>query len=244
MIQFLNHHSTQKKMEFLIFKKKNILFVFTWLLVGTLVVSSSVDDCSFFSSLITDDSIDGDLSELGSGVRRIKKFIRFWVLYRSRIALTSVFLGGLEGVDVDVDVDEDVVEACEGTLERIRLVVVDFDVDESLLLLEEGGSLDFVLLVVLEEGVTDRLDVVGFDNVWVFAKRWEIDDDEEFTLFVDDGLIERLRSASDDACACCNPGVAGRGIKPNRVGVLFCPDGGSGARFVVDIGRIEPVILK
>lgn len=222
-------------------KKKNhkSFFVFTWLSIGALVVCSSVDDCSFFSSLITDDSIDEDLRELVvSGVRRVKKFIRFWFLYRSRIALTSVFVGEIVGVIVDGDV----VEGWESVFERTRLVTVDFDVIESLLLLEEGDILDFVVLVAVEEeGVIGRLDV-GFGIVWVFAKRWETDDVEEFALFVDAGLIERLRATNDDACACCNPGAVGRGIKPKRVCVVFCEDGGSGGRFVIDIGRIESVI--
>ena len=96
----------------------------------------------FFSLLRTMDS--GDLIELATGepfaadigVRRVKKFIRFCVLYRSRIALTSVFIvvevcddvneadeEGAAGGEVVDDVG-DVVDVREGVLERIRLDAV------------------------------------------------------------------------------------------------------------------------
>lgn len=177
---------------------------------------------SFFSSLITGVSIDGDFSELGNGVRRVKKFIRFWVLYRSRIALTSVLVGGVDIWGV--------------VLARVRVAVVVVGFDGSF----EGGNLD---LDAFLDGVTDRLEV-GFDTVWVLVKRWVTDDVEELALLVDDGLIERLRSARDDPCVGCNPEVAGRGIKPKRVGAGFWEVGGSGARFVIDIDWLIPVISE
>jgi hypothetical protein len=97
--------------------------------------------------------------------------------------------------------------------------------------------------VAFEDGVTVRLDV-GFGIDGVLAKRCEAVDIEEFALTVDDGLIERLRAASDDACACCITGIAGRGIIPSRGCVVFCEDDGVGRRFVADIGRIEPIVLN
>jgi hypothetical protein len=215
----------QEKLTFS-YAKKKLFYFFT---------CSSVEDCSFFSSLITDVSLEGDFSELVNGVRRVKKFIRVWVLYRSRIALTSVFVGGAGGLDVD----EDAVGVREVVFEFIRLVGVDFDAG----VCEEGGSLDLDAFVALEEDVTVRLDV-GFGIDGVFAKRCEVVDVEEWALTVDDGLIERLRAASDDACACCIAGVAGRGIKPKRGCVVLCEDDGSDGRFVVDIGRVEPRILN
>ncbi len=200
--------------------------LFTWFSVRILVVCSSVDDCSVFSSTITDDSIDGDLSELVIGVRRVKKLIRFGALYRSRIELTSVFVGRID------EGDDDEVDARESVFVRIGLVIS----DESLLI-REGGSLDFDALVALEEAMVGRFGIVR-----VFVTCWEGHDDEDLTLAVDDGLVERLRSISDNLCVCCNPDVVvGRGIKPKRGWV---DDAGSDDRFVIDIRLLKPIIFQ
>ena len=56
------------------------------------------------------------------GVRRVKKFIRFWDLYRSRTAFMSVFRLILrcagETADGEVDEVDDVAEVREGVRER------------------------------------------------------------------------------------------------------------------------------
>lgn len=58
-----------------------------------------------------------------------------------------------------------------------------------------------------------------FGRVCVLFKRCDADeDDDEFALTVDAGLIERLLARSVDACVCCRPGAVGRGMKPKRVG--------------------------
>jgi len=88
----------------------------------------------------SDDLIEPAMGEplaVDIGVRRVKKFIRFWILYRSRIASTSLFVvvigcddddddvGAEEGSGEVTDDDGDVVEVLDGVLERIRLAVVE-----------------------------------------------------------------------------------------------------------------------
>ena len=87
-----------------------------------------------------------------------------------------------------------------------------------------------------EEGFV-RIGVV-FVRVCVFDSCWgACEDDEEFALAVDVGLIDRLRVANVDVRTCCPEGTAGRGIKPKRVCIVV----GGGGRLVIDIvGLMEP----
>lgn len=157
--------------------------------------------------------------------------------------------GGEATDDDDGDAPE---ELRDGVLERIWLAVVGdcrvdlptaLGIDESL-----GRGDDIVLDLEVwftieeeDEGGTVWLGI-DFDIVWPFVERWDTtdDDDEEFALIVDVGLIERLRDANVDPRYCCTPGTAGRGIKPKRVCMVI----GGGGRFVIDIGRLTPLKIS
>lgn len=156
---------------------------------------------------------------------------------------------GGEATDDDGDAPE---EVRDGVLERNWLaavgdwtvdLTVDLGIDESL----ARGDVNVLDLEVLfavegEEEGTDWLGVV-FDTVWPFVERWETsdDDEDELTLIVDVGLIERLRDVNvDPRYDCCDPGTLGRGIKPKRVCIVT----GGGGRFVIDIGLLAPKSLK
>lgn len=174
----------------------------------------------------------GDLIELGIGeplavdigVWRAKKFIRFCERYRSRMALISVFnVEDDSGEIVVEDVGEVVDDVRDGVRDRIVLVgfVVDWTVDRGFVLDTDGSRVAF-------DGGTICVDG-GFT-------RWEItdDDDDELTLTVDVGLIDRLREAIVDEWYWCRPDEVGRGMKPKRVCILV----GGGARFVIEIGLV------
>lgn len=264
---------------FVLEKRIYIYIGFQWHLsvfyITELFIGEGVNDDCFFSLLIV--NVSGDLIELGIGeplavgigVRRVKKFIRFCVLYRSRIALTSVFVvfnndgtsedgGGWTGTDDDsgtgegehgINDDGDALEVRDGVLDCIRLADVGvwkvdlafaFDNDESLWRGDKRVVGLEVWFVVEADGIDLLLTGVGFDVVWTFAERWEaIDDDAEVALAFDLGLIERLRDTNVDGRVCCAPGWIGLGIKPKRV----CIAVGGGARFVIDIGLMEAKVM-
>lgn len=165
----------------------------------------------------------------------------------SLLAVTVAVGGGgaettaaVVGRDEATDEVGDAVEVREGVRERSRLAdvglcSVDFTVD--LERDESRGRGDGMTFGAEVAGIL-RVGVVAVVSVCVFASRCETCDDEEdeFTLVVDVGLIERLRDAYVDGGTVWPVGSAGRGMKPKRV----CMVVGGGARLVIDMGRAEP----
>ena len=146
-----------------------------------------------------------------------------------------------------VNVGDAVEEVRDGVLERIWLAAVGEWRVDFVWIFERDVSRTRGDVIVLVLEVLFVVEVEGLDwleggfTTALGIRCWEtVEDDDELTLIVDVGLIDRLRDATVDPRYCCDPGAAGRGIKPKRVCMLV----GGGGRFVIDIGLVDSKRIK